>query len=48
MSKSMSKPSWLLLKGVAYAFLFAVAMGLAAAGTYFAGAVVKNVTAIFQ
>lgn len=45
--RPMSKLSWLLLRATAWAFLFAV-MGLFAAGTYFAGAAVKNITEMFK
>ena len=45
--KPMSKLSWLLLR-TTWAFLFATVMGLSAAGTYFAGATVKNITEMFK
>lgn len=46
--RPMSKLSWLLLRATAWAFLFAAVMGLFAAGTYFAGAAVKNITEMFK
>lgn len=44
----MSKLSRLLLRSTVWALLFTAVMGLSAAGTYFAGATVKNITEMFK